>query len=127
MMTIDATAEPDDLPDPAVQPDIIDPAGLDDAADCANISDDDGAPYVLDNDVVEDLLNPWWTISGVSSWGSWASAHEDAWDWRRPHWEIVVNFIKPKTQMRKWSRNAQIMQDSPKTTVVRPLGGPCGF
>ena len=38
----DATAEPNDLPDAAVQPGVVDPAGLDDTAGRANISDDDG-------------------------------------------------------------------------------------
>ena len=38
----DATAEPNDLPDFAVQPGVVDPAGLDDTAGRANISDDDG-------------------------------------------------------------------------------------
>ena len=53
-MTIDAIAEPDDLPDFAVQPGVVDFAGLDNTADYANISGDDGGLYVVDMDIVED-------------------------------------------------------------------------
>ena len=41
-LTIDAIAEPDDLPDFAAQPGVVDFAGLDNTADYANISGDDG-------------------------------------------------------------------------------------
>ena len=51
---LDATAEPDDLPDLAVQPGVVDFAGLDYTAGHANISDDNGVLYVVDEDVVED-------------------------------------------------------------------------
>ena len=45
-MTIDAIAEPDDLPDFAVQPGVVDSDGFENAADSANIPDDDGVLYV---------------------------------------------------------------------------------
>ena len=51
---LDATTEPNDLPDLAVQPGVVDPAGLDDAAGHANIFDDNGVLNVVDKDVVGD-------------------------------------------------------------------------
>ena len=53
-LTIDAIAEPDDLPDFAGQPVVVDSDGFENAADPANIPDDDGALYVGDKDVIED-------------------------------------------------------------------------
>ena len=53
-MTIDAIAEPDDLPDFAAQPGVVDFAGLDNTADYANISDNDGVLYVVDKGIAED-------------------------------------------------------------------------
>ena len=62
---LDAAAEPDDLPDLAVQPGVVDPAGLDDTAGCANISDDDGVPHVVNKNVVEGT-----SVLTQSSWKS---------------------------------------------------------
>ena len=53
-MTIDTTAEPDDLPEFAVQPGVVDSDGFENAADSADIPDDDGVLYAGDKDVIED-------------------------------------------------------------------------